>query len=50
MPFSVGDRVTCNAAKVLEKKKKRAKQRYGRPFKKKEILGVYRDLRVKGVV
>ena len=37
MPFLVGDRVTCNAAKVLGNK--HAKQRYGRLFKEKELLG-----------
>ena len=37
MPFLVGDRVTCNAAKVLGNE--HAKQRYGRLFKEKELLG-----------
>ena len=48
MPFLVSDRVACNAAKVLEEKD--AKQRYGRLFKEKELLGVCRELRIKGAV
>ena len=47
MPFFVGDRVTCNAAKVLGNQ--HAKQRYGTLFKEKE-LGVCGELRIKGVV
>ena len=37
MPFLVGDRVTCNGAKVLGNK--HAKQRYGRLFNETKLLG-----------
>eukprot|EP00731_Ephydatia_muelleri_P002247 Em0001g2247a len=46
MPFLVGDRVTCNAAKVLGNK--HAKQRYGRLFKEKELLGDVQRIDGKG--
>ena len=46
MPFFVGDRVTSNAAKVLGNK--HAKQRYGRLFKEKELLGCVQRIEGKG--
>ena len=46
MPFLVGDRVTCNAAKVLGNK--HAKQRNGRLFKEKELLGDVQRMDGKG--
>ena len=46
IPFLVGDRVTCNAAKVLGKY--HAKQRYGRLFKEKELLGDVQRIDGKG--
>ena len=46
MPFLVGDRVTCNAAKVLGNK--HAKQRYGRLFNETKLLGGVQRINGKG--
>ena len=46
MPFLAGDRVTCNAAKVLGNK--HAKQRYGRLFNETKLLGGVQRINGKG--
>ena len=46
MPFLVGDRVTCNGAKILGNK--HAKQRYGRLFNETKLLGGVQRINGKG--